>query len=176
MSFNRNACKRLSFIAGIERESNEICDLIMENVDKYLYKLLDKLITLILYSDRKTITVNDIRFIHTIDNNYPNIIIPNNFSKFIKNYTNDKDIHNINHSYAIYTLKTPFQNLVKAHLKRIASEDIRIGKDVLIVLQNITEQFIINILKQAYLFTQLSKRETLLIRDIELALKIINRY
>jgi len=70
----------------------------------------------------------------------------------------------------MYTVKKPFDCLVRDIVRKLYNEEIRIGKNVAQLLQNMTEQYVINVLSQSATYTRRYNRETLLALDIETAM------
>ena len=176
MSFNKNASKRLSIIAGIDRESREITNVINDIVQNYLDRILKQLINVVLFSSRKTITVDDIRFLPQICPNQPNIATADNLNSLTKTFI-QKDLNEIlcgRKGYAIYTLKKPFDNLVRETTLNLFQDEVRIGKNVVALLQHMTEHHVITIMNHAATYTVRDNRDTLLLKDIETTLKILN--
>nr|QBK88136.1 MAG: histone-like protein [Marseillevirus LCMAC202] len=174
MSFNKNASKRLSVIAGINRESREIADIINSIVHEYLTKTLGNAIKVVLFSGRKTLIVDDLRFLSRICPDYPQVACPTNLAKLAKVCIESKDIEAVLRGYkgySLYTLKRPFNNLVRGLAHELCRADIRIGKNVIPLLQNMTEHQIIKIMNQAATYTIRDNRDTLLPKDIETALR-----
>jgi len=64
--------------------------------------------------------------------------------------------------------KSPFEKLVREHLKKYLSENVKVSKDVFLVLQHFIEQYIIDKLYHANYLTIHSNRVKLLPIDIEL--------
>jgi len=170
MSFNINACKRLSIIAGITRENKQVTNIINEIVNNYITIIIHNLLDIIVFCGRKTITVDDIKFLCNIRNT-PSIISSDNIN--FKSCIQQKDLILVNKSYNIYTLKKPFINLINNIIKDyLGQNNFRIGKNVHLILQNMTEHYIIEIMKKAHYFI-MNERETLLPRDIELAVNLV---
>lgn len=173
MSFNKNASKRLSIIAGIDRESREITDIISNISHNYLTKLLKRLINVVLFAGRKTIAVDDIRFLSQICPDQPTVACPSNLSNLTKACTVQSDLEEVlrgKRGYTNYTLKKPFNNLVRSITRDLYREEIRIGKNVVSILQSMTEQHIVTVMNHAATYTIRESRGTLLPRDIETAL------
>ncbi len=175
MSFNKNAAKRLCTVAGINRESREITDIINRIVKTYLTTTLRRVINVVLFSGRKTVVVEDIRFLHRICPDQPWVASPSNLEKLSKICMNREDIVEIlqgTKGYAIYTLKRPFNQLTREIIRELSESNIRIGKNVMLLLQNMTEQHVITIMNRAATYTTRDNRDTLLPLDIETVLKI----
>lgn len=175
MSFNKNASKRLSIIAGVERESRDITDIINSISQKYLFTLLNQLVNIILYSGRKTISVHDVRFLPQLCPEYPYIACATTLTKMTKLRIKRDDLEDVlrqRKGYSVYTLKKPFESLVRDIIHKLHDEEIRLGKNVVQLLQNLTEHHIIDIMNRAATYTIRDKRDTLLPRDINTVLKI----
>jgi histone H3/H4 len=167
---NKNACKRLCRAAGIPRASNDIQDIINVICNKFLKITLARLVQLVLYTNKKTIILDDIKFLSNICPDHPKIVMASNFNKKIL-MTIKKDII----YYKIYTLKGSFNIMIRELLYEISNnKDIRFGKDVVIVLQHLTEQYIITILKSCHIHMKQNNRDTLLVKDINSTLQILN--
>ncbi len=176
MSFNKNASKRLSIIAGIDRESRKVTDIINKLVHEYLTKTLHNAISVVLFSGRKTLIVDDLRFLSRICPEYPQVACPTNLAKLLQVCIKTTDLETVlsgHKGYPLYTLKNPFNNLVRDITQGLSREEIRIGKNVVPLLQNMTEQYIIRIMTRAATYTLRDNRDTLLPRDIENTLRIV---
>ena len=147
--FNKSAIKKMGTSIGIKRESSNIVDIIEILAEKYLYTLLFKIVEIINYSNRKTIGIIDLQFLEQIENNNYNF----NWYLYIS-------------GVETFILKKPFMELVRRFLKDITETEIRIAKGVGAVLQIITEQYILNILKAANKVALHCKRDTLFVQDI----------
>ena len=168
MSFNKNACKRLGTIAGVNRESMEITDTVRHIVDDYLTTLIYNVIQVVRYSGRKTITVDDIRFLSQITD-LPNITYANNLTILTKMCVNSNDMLNVLQGYSgytIYTQKKPFAELVREIVHDSCKDDLRIGKNVTLLLQNLVEHKIIRLFNRGAEFMKSCNRDTLLAKDI----------
>lgn len=173
MSFNKNASKRLCTVAGIDRESCDIVYIIDDIARTYIDKLLQTLVTIVLFSGRKTIKVDDIRFLSQICPDQSTVVCSTNFSSMVTMCTSKQDIEQAMYGhkgYAMYTVKKPFDCLVRDIVRKLYNEEIRIGKNVAQLLQNMTEQYVINVLSQSATYTRRYNRETLLALDIETAM------
>ena len=176
MSFNKNAAKRLCTVAGINRESREITNIINRIVKTYLTTTLRCIVNVVLFSGRKTILIEDVRFLHRICPDQSWVASPSKLEKLSKSCMNKKDIAEIlrgTKGYAIYTLKRPFNQLVRKIIHELSEPDIRIGKNVMALLQNMTEYHIITIMNRAATYTDRDNRDTLLPLDIETVLTVI---
>ena len=151
---NKSSCKRLCVAAGVKRESIEIHEILSSFLYKYLQLLLKRLILLVKYNEKKTVSISDVVFISKICKDYKTLIIP------------------IQNEYTILTtfiLKNSFRQLINNIVKeQTKNEDynIRFEKNVPILLQYLSEQYIIQYIKTCYKFTVMSKRDTLLSRDL----------
>jgi histone H3/H4 len=154
MSFNKSACKRLNIAAGVERSSTELPKFISKIVDEYISSLLEKLINIANFAGRKTIVLQDVTILGKLSNKYKIIICPNNYSILVKTNT----------EYSLFTVKKPFEQKVRSIIEPF---QLRMGKNVILLLQNMTEQYIITIIQKANIFTKNSQRDTLLPKDIE---------
>jgi len=77
--------------------------------------------------------------------------------------------------YILYTLKGPFELMLRKLLVETCNtDDIRFEKGVVILLQHITEQYLITILTSCAIHMEQNNRDTLLVKDIESTLKILN--
>nr|QBK87602.1 MAG: histone-like protein [Marseillevirus LCMAC201] len=167
MSFNKNASKRLSIIAGIKRGSHGVTDIIKDVARDYLTKILRSTINIVLFSGRKTLLVEDLRFLSRICLESPQVACPTNLVKLAKVCIKPKDIEAVLYGYrgySLYTLKKPFNKLVRDIIHELYREEIRIGKNVTLLLQNMTEHHIIKVMNHAATY---SNRNTLLAKDIE---------
>lgn len=176
MSFNKNATKRLSIIAGINRESRDVTNIINHTVQEYLNTIIRQVLSVVLFAGRKTILVKDVRFLHRVCPNQIQIACPTNLEKLSKLCINTVDIKMVlggTKSYALYTLKKPFSKYVRNIITELSELDIRVGKNVMTLLQTMTEQHIINIMNRAATYTIRDNRDTLLPLDIETALKVL---
>jgi len=68
--------------------------------------------------------------------------------------------------------KLPFQRLVREIANKISSNSYRWTSKSLEVLQSVTEDYMVNLLEDAYLCTMHAKRVTLMSKDISLARRI----
>ena len=168
MSFNKNATKRLSLVAGISRESTEITDIVNELVKEYLCGILRQAAIICSFTGKRTILVNDIQFLSQVCGNIPKIICPNNLSKITQ--VSIKNI--ISNGYAVYTCKKPFFGLVRGLLDEMGNRHLRLGKNVVPLLQYLTEQEIISIMIKAKILMELDGRDTLLLRDMSAIIKL----
>jgi histone H3/H4 len=171
MAFNKSACKRLSIIAGINRESNKIMDIIDEIVNTFIIKTLRCLTNIVLFSGRKTITIRDLQFLPLICPEYSHIACPMNLDKLLKMCKITTDILCGEKGYALFTLKKPFNELIHKILREQSTEEIRIGRNVGLLLQTMTEHHIITIMNRAGSNIAIENRDTLLLRDIENAIR-----
>ena len=179
MSFNKNACKRLSIIAGLSRENNEITNIINKLVYKYVHGIIHSLLQIISYCDKKTITVADVKLLMSIKNvgDITSIVCVDDLSKLMHIKTKQTDLFHIldgkSKGYNIFTLKSPFNNLIKGICKEILNNESNIphiGKNVNVLLQSLTENYIIMVMNRG---TAGISRETLLLRDIELGSDLV---
>jgi histone H3/H4 len=168
--FNKNSCKRLCRAAGIQRASNDIEDIINITCNKFLKITLARLVQLILYINKKTITIDDIKFLSYVCPDHPKIALSANFNKkFIMTTKKQPKF------YILYTLKGPFELMLRKLLVETCNtDDIRFEKGVVILLQHITEQYLITILTSCAIHMEQNNRDTLLVKDIESTLKILN--
>lgn len=162
MSFNKNACKRLCSVVNIKRESNDIHIIINNIVNNYITNIIKAICKIVSFCGRKTITKDDINIFHKIHN--INLIYPDNISKIFNSNTNSQKVIESNRYYSLYTLKKPFDNMIRNIINDIHSE-LCVGKDVIILLQSITEDYIINILKKSYVYK--NKEGNLTFQNIE---------
>lgn len=175
MSFNKNSSKRLSILAGVERGSRELTDIINKIVKQYLHDIIYNLIQIVLFTGRKTITTDDFKILSKISPIYPNIIVANDLSKLTRLCIDTQDIltvMNCNSGYNVYTLKNPFNNYIREITRDLCEEEIRLGKNVVILLQNMVEHHLITIMNQAITYTNGDNRDTLLSKDIEIVLDL----
>ena len=113
MSFNKNATKRLSIIAGINRESRDVTNIINLIVQEYISTIIRQALSVVLFAGRKTILVEDVRFLHRVCPNRAKVSCPTNLDKLSKLCINPEDIKMVlvgTKSYALYTLKRPFNS------------------------------------------------------------------
>lgn len=172
MSFNKNACKRLSIISGVSRENKDITSIINEIVYTFLDKIIYNLIQIINYCGRRTISVNDVKFLFKMTKGY-HVICSENFHKLVTMCSRKKELISVlkkEYFGCVYTLRTPFNKLINDICKSYCEDPPHIGKNVAILLQTITEDFIIRIMNRATNF--MYNRDTLLTRDIETAIKL----
>ena len=160
MSFNKNASKRLSIVAGIDRTSRDILDYINCVTGEYIKTYLERLVYILVFTNRKTVMVEDIRILSHICREYPHIICSDTLS--VK-----KDI--------IHTLHKPFEDMIRDIIKTINPE-IRLGKNTVTLLQNLVEHYIIKLMSIGSLFMRSDRRDTLLLKDLENAEKILKNY
>lgn len=170
MSFNKNACKRLSIVAGIERESKDVMVYVNILTSEYLETLLYRITQIISLSSKKTINVNDIKFLSVICQEYPQVACPESFTKLVQVYI-DSDLVREGGSFALYTLKKPFETFVRDVLARL-NPDLRFGKNSLLLIQYLTEQYIISLMRNANVFMKLDNRDTLFAKDLEALKKV----
>lgn len=171
MSFNKNACKRLSIIAGITRENKDITTIISDIVHSFLDRMIYNLIQILNFCNRRTITVQDLQFLLKLDNQF--IICPEQLTKLIRMCTDKKDLDAVlrgDSGYKVYTLRKPFNNLVFEICKDYTTDPPHFAKNVMILLQILTEDLIIKTMNRAGIV--MYNRDTLLIRDLELAMKL----
>ena len=170
MAFNKNACKRLSIIAGIDRESNKILNIIDEIVNTFLVKILRRVINVVIFSGRKTITIEDLQFLHLLCSEYPPIVCPTNLYKLLTMCKDTNDVLSKKEGYTLFTLKKPFDQLVRKIVRELFTQEIRISKNVSLLLQTMTEHHVITIMNRARTYISRENRDTLLLRDIKNAL------
>lgn len=160
MSFNKNASKRLSIVAGIDRTSRDILYEINYITIEYIETYLKRLINILVFANRKTVTVDDMCILPYICKEYPHIICSNTLSL-------KKDI--------IHTLHKPFEDMVRDIIKT-TNPEIRLGKNTVILLQNLAENYIVKLMRTGSLFMKSDRRDTLLPKDIDNAHKILKNY
>lgn len=171
MAFNKNACKRLSIIAGINRESSKVVDIVDQIVQTFLVKTLRRVINVVIFSGRKTITVDDLRFLSHVCPDQLQIACPQSLSKMMSMCKDTNRVMSGKEGYALFTLKKPFEQLIRKITRELCTDEIRIGKNVSLLLQTMTEHHVITIMNRAATYTARSGRETLLPRDIRNVLR-----
>lgn len=150
MVLNINSVKRLCTLAGVSRISHENVELLNNLLSQHLRRLLLRLIELTNFCKLKTIGIAEIRFLTQICPNQPTILCSSELSQ-------------------LCIPKKPFEILVR----KIAfgfDPEIRFGKNVITLLQGMTEYYLIDILSKAKL---VSSKETLTTNDISRVFKII---
>ena len=162
MSISKNACKRLSIVAGVHREEHQIIDHCNILIEKYIQKIVSDVANIVIFSGKKTITVSDVKMLCVLSK-YPQIVCPTNLDKLVNHCTNDEDLQS-RKDYPLYTLRKPFEDCVRSFLREF---DLRIGKNVITLLQTLTEHYIIVIMSRAKKIAE--PRETLLLRDLKKA-------
>ena len=176
MAFNKNSSKRLCFIAGIQRESSDIIEEINNIAESYIKNIIKKTQYICFLSNKKTILISDICFLSQIDDTIPKIIYSDKLGSFIKTRMKKNDIIDViegNKGYNVFTVKNSFNIIVKKILDENNSS-IKLGKNVLILIQNLTEQYIIKLLNISFNIMKRNNRHTVLLKDIELANLILN--
>jgi len=157
MSFNTSSCKRLTVAANVSRFNHQVPEVLNTIATAFLSEYLDNLTVLMAYCNKKTITVNDIKFISTINYRFPKIICSNkpqfHFSKMSSQL-----------AYPLYTTKKPFRELVRKLLK----VELRFTKEAFLVLQSIVEHFLIKIINLSHYFNE---KDTLFPENITMTIK-----
>lgn len=152
MLLNKNIVKKMTSTVGIKRQSSVVPELIDKIAREYLILLLQRLLIIIQFVARKTITIADLHFLPKICGDYSKFVFPLD----VKNFNN-------------FTLKKPFKKFVRRNLPN----DIRLEVDSVPMLQTICERYILLILESASVF--LGDKETLDVKHIENALKILTK-
>jgi len=174
MAFNKNSSKRLSIIAGINRESSDVIEIINTIAETYIHNIIKKTKHILIFTTKKTLSTTDIGILAELDNTFPQIICNDSLNELMETRMTNNDLHDVlngEKSYNIYTVKKSFNNLVRKIIAIEFNEKIKIGKNVIVLLQNMTEQFIIILMNNALDIMNYNKHDTLVAKDIALAHK-----
>lgn len=161
--FNTNTIKRLASLAGINRQNKDVRNYINNIADDYLNQLLKRVLNIVVYAGRKTICVEDVQFLSNICPQYPKIIASDNTDKLTVVY-----ILNAQGSrHCVRSRKKTFNTYIRTRINDLSMEEMRIGKNVSVIIQSLIEQYIVSVLKKAARLLRYQERETLLVRDLQ---------
>lgn len=184
-SISKPALQRLAHVAGVKTISSTVFQVLREALHKYLERVLTQATKMMVNSRRKTIMVPDIvHSIGQIPGRYAktDFINHNEKMKRCKVFTStetiqvrgEKSLAEIQYyqgqTDCVHFSKSAFTRLVHRLLA-----DIRIASNVVSLLQFATEFYLITVLENANLVAQHANRTTVIDKDVELVLKMINQ-
>jgi len=144
--------------ANISRFNHQVPEIVNTIATIFLKEYLDNLTTLMNYCNKKTVSVNDIKFVTSINYRFPKIICSNK-PQFHFSKTGTSQF-----AYPLYTTKKPFRDLVR----KLLSVELRFTNEAFLVLQSTLEHFIIKILNLSHYFNE---KDTLFPENILMTLK-----